>query len=365
MSDKITFAFIVQGEGRGHMTQALSLQKIILDAGHSLSCVIVGKSSRRDLPGFFSEKCVAPIYRCESPNFVTDGKDKSIRLTASVLNTLRHIGVYRKSLSEMDAVFLEHKPDIIINFYDVMGALHAVFGKYKAKYVCIAHQYLLMHPSFTYPKGRIMERIAITLFNRIASMGTNLRIALSFYDTSPVPSKKLVIAPPLLRGEVFEQKVQHNKHFFLVYMVNAGYSEDVIKWHEKNKDIFLHCFWDRRDMPEEYHFDDTLTFHQLNDQKFLHFMSTCTGLITTAGFESICEAMYFQKPVFMMPVEGQFEQACNAIDATKAGAGISASTFDIDKFMEYLPQFKRNNEKYKTWVTKSPEFMLKYLEELI
>ena len=47
------FIFIVQGEGRGHMTQAIALQNMILAQGHELCAVLVGKSEVREVPAFF------------------------------------------------------------------------------------------------------------------------------------------------------------------------------------------------------------------------------------------------------------------------------------------------------------------------
>lgn len=34
--------------------------------------------------------------------------------------------------------------------------------------------------------------------------------------------------------------------------------------------------------------DDTLSFHQLDDVKFLRYMAGCKAYATTAGFESVC-----------------------------------------------------------------------------
>ena len=46
--------------------------------------------------------------------------------------------------------------------------------------------------------------------------------------------------------------------------------------------------------------DDTLSFHQLDDVKFLRYMAGCKAYATTAGFESVCEAMYLGKPLLMV-----------------------------------------------------------------
>ena len=39
--------FIIQGEGRGHLTQALSLRQKLMAEGHEIVGVLVGKSPAR------------------------------------------------------------------------------------------------------------------------------------------------------------------------------------------------------------------------------------------------------------------------------------------------------------------------------
>mgnify|MGYP006923434383 CR=1 FL=1 len=49
------FLFIVQGEGRGHFTQAITLEEMLLRNGHEVVEVLVGKSSTRTCRIFQSE----------------------------------------------------------------------------------------------------------------------------------------------------------------------------------------------------------------------------------------------------------------------------------------------------------------------
>lgn len=60
-------------------------------------------------------------------------------------------------------------------------------------------------------------------------------------------------------------------------------------------------------------------------------MAGCKAYASTAGFESICEAMYLGKPVLMVPAH--IEQDCNAYDAMKAGAGIISDSFDLQPLL--------------------------------
>lgn len=48
------FLFIVQGEGRGHLTQAITLEEMLLRNGHEVVEVLVGESSSRILPDFLT-----------------------------------------------------------------------------------------------------------------------------------------------------------------------------------------------------------------------------------------------------------------------------------------------------------------------
>ena len=82
------------------------------------------------------------------------------------------------------------------------------------------------------------------------------------------------------------------------------------------------------------------------------------GYVSTAGFESVCEAMHLGKPVMMVPVEGQYEQACNALDGELAGAGIIGNSFNISPLLDYLPNHKANSQ-FRNWCDKSTAIILK------
>ena len=79
------FLFIVQGEGRGHLTQAITLEEMLLRNGHEVVEVLVGKSSSRTLPGFFNRNIHAPVKRFISPNFQPTADNKRADLKKVLL----------------------------------------------------------------------------------------------------------------------------------------------------------------------------------------------------------------------------------------------------------------------------------------
>ena len=126
-----------------------------------------------------------------------------------------------------------------------------------------------------------------------------------------------------------------------------------MSWHKDNPSIPLRFFWDKKGADEETVIDSTLRFHQIDDMAFLRQMAVCKAYASTAGFESICEAMYLGKPILMVPAH--IEQDCNAFDAVSNGAGISSDDFDISSLVSFAHSFKPN-KGFRKWVNNS-DFM--------
>lgn len=346
---------VVQGEGRGHMTQALSMFDMLTEQGHTVCAVLIGTAKRRDVPQFFYNRIKAPVFSFESPNFITDEKNKSINISKTISHNFKKLKDFKKSLKEIDALVKEHEPDVVINFFDLLISMYYRFYKPKAKLVCIAHQYIYFHPDFEFPEGHFFDKLIIKLYTRLTSFRSSKNIALSFYNIH-THSDDVIIVPPLLRKEVFDIQTTQND-FYLVYLVNNGYYEDVMEWHKLNPEVELHCFTDKPEQllqiyPYRHH---KLNLHAINDKLFLEKMSTAKGLASSAGFESVCEAMYLGKPVLMVPIEGHFEQFCNSRDAAKAGAGIYDTKFDLNRLIELSGKMKSNNQNFKNWVTNAKD----------
>jgi len=117
-------------------------------------------------------------------------------------------------------------------------------------------------------------------------------------------------------------------------MLNAGYFEEIMDWHKKNPDVPLRFFWDKKEAEEIVEIDDHFTLSRLNDQRFLQSMAGCMAYATTSGFESVCEALYYRKPILMIPVH--VEQEFNA----------------------FLPEYAPD-ESFRDWVHQAEERFIK------
>lgn len=337
------------------MTQAIALADFLSQQGHEVTRVVVGRSERRTIPPFFRERIGARIFQIDSPNFEIDKDQKAVSLKRSIWKAVKRTKTYFKSFNDLHKMVREDSPDVIINFYDFIGGIYNWIRRPDAKFICIAHQYLAGHSTFEFPEGPWIDRFLMKLGNQVTSFGAHQKLALSFRELPDEPGIEVV--PPLLRKEVTQLQVKTDEHL-LVYMLNHGYAESIDAFHQQFPEEKLHCFWDNPNTPKTLSVDKTLTYHHLDDQLFLEKMSSCRGFLSTAGFESICEAMYLGKPVMLMPVEGHYEQACNALDAVNCGAGIRSNVFDLKKLVDYLPEHQDQSDRFRRWCDRSEAIFL-------
>ena len=55
---------------------------------------------------------------------------------------------------------------------------------------------------------------------------------------------------------------------------------------------------------------DNIIIRPVNNQDFVKSLSTCSGVICGAGFETPAEALFLKKKLLVIPMKGQFEQQC-------------------------------------------------------
>lgn len=337
--------FVVQGEGRGHLTQALALKQQLLHEGHEVVKVLVGKSKNREIPEFFKTQIESPVEMFLSPNFLPSKDNRRFNLLRSIGYNSLLIPSYLSSINFIRKQIEESGADIIINFYEVLCGITYSLFHFGIPEVCIAHQYLFLHPSFQMPKKYPLPESLLKLFTQITCIGASSKLALSIRDNSDTPVHGIKVVPPLLREEA-KTVVRHHGDYIMGYILNAGFAEDVKAWHYMHPHTRLHFFWDKKDAPEELKIDDTLTFHRINDVKFLKYMAGCKAYATTAGFESVCEALYMGKPCMMIPAH--VEQVCNAVDAEREMVGVMSSDFNIDKLKAFAHGYEEDVE-FRMW----------------
>ncbi|MFA6994803.1 MAG: glycosyltransferase family protein [Patescibacteria group bacterium] len=356
------YLFFVQGEGRGHLTQALTLKEKLEKRGHTIVAIIVGSKNNK-LPSFFQEQINVPLFLMASPNFAVDKQGKGINILSTVLQTIWRSPLYLQSLKKIKKITTDLNPDVLINFYELLGANYYRLYRDKRPLFCLGHQYFIQHPIFKFPRGQWLPRLSFKFYNYLNAPKRATKIALSFTEESDQIKNKLYICPPLIRQLIKDQKSISN-NFLLLYMLNAGYSQEIINWGETHPQIKIEAFWNHPEN-DETNFGPNLTFHHLSGLKFINYLSTCRAYASTAGFDSISEAAYLQKNILMVPTKNHFEQKCNAVDAERAGLAITSENFDLSLIADKSKNGQSSDALniFKKWVDNYDDKIINLLEK--
>ena len=360
-SSPMRVLFTVQGQGRGHLTQAIAVAEVLSAAGHELVGVVAGNHPGRDLPSFFTDAFAAPVTMLPSPGFIFL-KDRGVDLPGTLLHAARHVDVWRESLERLVSMVDETQPDVIVNFFEpLMGLLQAI-RPLRVPVVAVAHQFALLGPAAGAPSGTPVAPWWLRVFVRFVGC-RQWKIALSFTpaDARVASPTRVIVAPPLLRRRVVSLQVQDGD-YVLVYVATHGYAELIRSWHRAHPEVRLHCFYDRPGAPKVEMANPNLSFHALDAEEFIHLMAGCRAVMCTAGFESVCEAAFLGKPVLMVPLDNHHEQELNARDAERAGVAISHPTFDLDALARLPVQL--DTEWFRAWCLEAEPRLVDTLERI-
>ena len=373
---------MVQGEGRGHMTQALALAPALRDAGHEVVRVLVGRSPWRTVPGYFLDGIGAPVVTFDAPAQVPgpDGRAASARRTlldvvARAPDFVRALDTIRRATADAD---------VVVNFLDVLTGLGRARGTGPDEApaiptVAIAHNYVFLHPELEGAPGPHHVRRAVLAYARATAAGADLRVALSFDHLADVPARRLIVAPPLLRPGLGALDVRDGG-YLLAYALNAGYGRELGEWQRRNPEVEVHCYLDGgaaalgdgtpvrapdRDSGSGGPTEARAGFHvhDLDDAAFLAHLAGCRAYVGSAGFESLCEAHWLGKPILAVPTEGQFEQTLNAWDAERCGVARAGSYADLDDaWARARPPDPESVRRFRAWVARAPALVVDAVE---
>ncbi len=353
--------FCVLGEGRGHMTQALAVKQMVEAKGHEVVAVAVGVSVDRPVPPYFEAALRMRVTQLETLGFRYKNH-RSVSAGATLAGVLGNLPKYRRLLRQLAGLIRATQPDVILNFFEPLTAFYALTHRRCPPVVAIAHQFMFLHPDYVRLPGLWKQRLGLEFYSRLLGARAT-KLALSLYPAPDRPDQHLLVGPPILRRQLFSLTAKPRGEFVLVYLLNHGYAEQIVEWSARNPGTRLHCFYDKPGAPPEWQHSPSLTFHQLDGEKFLRLMADCRHVVSTAGFESVAEAAWLGKPMFLVPVENHIEQQLNAQDAEHFGIALAGDRFDLDRLAD-LPE-ALPTEKFRAWTASAPDRLLAAIQQAV
>jgi uncharacterized protein (TIGR00661 family) len=340
------------------MTQAMAVKEMAEAAGHQIVAVTLGASAQRPMPAYFASAMKISVRQLPTLEFKYKN-NRSVSNTATLLGVFGKLPKYFRILRHLDAIVRETQPDVIINFFEPMAAFYAITRRKRPPVVAIGHQFMFQHPGYVHAPQLWKQLLSMKIYTRLLGARAT-KLALSLYEAPDLPKKRIIVSPPILRKQLFQLESNPNGDFVLVYLLNHGYADQIIAWSAKNPQTKLHCFYDKPDALADFQHSPSLTFHRLDGEKFLQMMAECRHVVCTAGFESVSEAAWLGKPLFLVPVENHVEQQVNALDAEQFGLGLAEKSFNLDRLAE-LPD-RLPTEKFRAWLDCAPEKLFQAVE---
>ena len=95
--------------------------------------------------------------------------------------------------------------------------------------------------------------------------------------------------------------------------------------------------------------DGNLSYRPFANEAFVDDLRTSRGVVASAGYSLMSEAVYLRKPMLALPLAGQFEQEMNARYLERLRFGTAAAALDepaLERFLDREPEPPRTLAAY-------------------
>jgi len=346
--------FIVQGEGKGHMSQALALKEYLDEAGHTVEAVLLGTGAPDKVPDYFRKAFSDRLRIFRSPWFLRTPNQKGIYMGRTILFNLFYLIGYLKEIARIRREIDDLQPDVIFNFYELLGALAMRKTAPGIRKIGLGHHFYLHLNKELCKIGPVWHRFLLNTLTGLIMKSCNRVLALSFREEKG--SDAIRVVPPLVRREFREMNYVPGERY-LVYLLQEGFFYDLVRLARSNPGFQADLF---TSLTPAIEIPEGIRIHSFDAKKFSKLMASCKGLISTAGFDSAAEAACHGIPLAVIPSHNHLEQKCNGADITAKEIGIAVSQVDQGT-LERMRSF--DCREYRAWVDQAGEQLINSMEK--
>ncbi|MDX1591121.1 MAG: glycosyltransferase family protein [Balneolaceae bacterium] len=284
----------IQGTGHGHISRAREIIPILSEQA-DLDILISGTNCKMTLDG-------KEATRKQGISLAYDSKGGvSFLKTALGIQPVRLLRDIR-SVSPSNY-------DLVISDYEPISAWASRTSGVAS--VALSHQASFLSEKSPRP-GKI-SLFAEQILKNFAPCDTPIGFHFRRYDS--------FILPPVIRQDVLNLQPQDGDHV-IVYLP-AFEPKELIKVLKKFDSTEWHLFSPFCDFA--YRHGNVRVF-PVGNKPFLESMKNSRGVLTSAGFETCAETMYLNKKLFVIPIQNQYEQLCNAAALQELGVTVAQIT---------------------------------------
>jgi uncharacterized protein (TIGR00661 family) len=332
--------YSMAGEGRGH---AVRVRTLVEHLRHEHELVLFAPDEAYDflVKSYGDDRAIENVRLLRIPGI-------KFHYTGGKLDLLKSIGhglnYARRDLPTLVSAFLRRieaeQPDLCIS--DFEPSLPRAARKAGVPLMSIDHQHVLL--------AYDLKTLPLLLRRYAWWMSWSVRC---YYGSAPYQAiTSSFYTPPLKPGFEHVQQVGPMLREDLVAMMPEQGSF-LLSYLRTNTpphvlETLAACDWDVRvyglgERPRQ----GRVTFHPIDERRFVNDLASCAALVGAAGNQLLGEALFLGKPVFAIPEEIYHEQQINACFLKQMGAGTwttleSFSLEPLQKFLDQLDQYRAN-----------------------
>jgi uncharacterized protein (TIGR00661 family) len=276
--------FGIQATGNGHISRSTEIYKLLKQHPEitQLDVLISGGKAKMSLPFEVN-------YEYKGLSFYYGKKGK-----ISVLKSIGKAGFLSIAVALWKVPFREY--DLVISDFEPITLWGAKIAGVKR--VGIGNMYSMSSKKFPKTKGR-------RITNMVAKMmcPTKNKIAMHFQKFDDF------IYYPIIRSEI-RNLVPGSKNFTLVYL-NSYSDKELMDCFTKSELQGQQFIIYSKDATHPFEYSNCVV-KPLNNETFIQDIANCSGVLTAGGFQTISEALYLGKKLFVIPIKKQSEQMSNA-----------------------------------------------------
>ncbi|MCK9150947.1 MJ1255/VC2487 family glycosyltransferase [Methanobacterium alcaliphilum] len=302
-SERKRIIYSVCGEGMGHAIRS----RVILEELSKDYDILIFASERayQYLSANFDN--VFEIY-----GFNTVYEDNAVKDIKTFVKSMKKFPRDLKdNLKLLYKVARDFKPHIIVSDFEFYASLLSKL--LRIPMISIDNMHVITRCKIDYPSKYKKDKLKAEGVVRSFIVRPVRYIITSYFFPEIKNPEKTVMYPPILRNEIFKLNPQYGD-YTLVYQTSKS-NLKLIETLKENGGKFVVYGFDKESV------EGNLQFKSFNEDQFFNDLANANAVITNGGFTLISEAIHLKKPVFSIPVKGQFEQILNAIYLDKLGYG--------------------------------------------
>ncbi|MFU8807395.1 MAG: glycosyltransferase family protein, partial [Bradymonadaceae bacterium] len=331
---------------------AVILEKLAAD-GHDIHVVVSGRAHD------YLSKRLPNVRRIWGLTMVME--DNAVKKLVTAAGNLKGaLEGWPKNVRSYFEVVREFSPDVVISDFESWTWLFAKI--HRIPLICIDNIQILnrcWHEDAIIGGDMRDFLLAKSLVKAKCPKAAHYLVSTFFYPE--VRKKRTTLVPPILRRGILDAAPSQGDHL-LVYQTSESFPG--LPGMLEKLDRPARIYGLRRDIVEDVQ-EGNLLFRPFSEEGFIADLASSAGVVASAGFTLLGEALHLRKPFLATPVGKQFEQLLNSRYLEELGYGMYDEDLDMDALRRFDTHLPRYGAALKSYEPRDNDALFTALDELL